>query len=90
MSDIRFSGVPVYPHVTGDNIMSGPSVNVGALAQQIAELPVQTLVELAAALVAVDAPTADRFADMLLDAVYNAAFAETASPFFVDEAEQVG
>jgi hypothetical protein len=87
MNDIRFPGVAVYPHVTGqqwceqcdlpldicrghdDNTMCAPPVDVTAMAQQIAALPVQTLVELAAAIAAIDAPTADRLADMLLDAI---------------------
>ncbi len=65
------NGVRVYPHVVGVNAMRAPAVNVAALAQQIAELPVQTLVELASAIVAVDAAQADRFADTLIDAAYD-------------------
>lgn len=80
MSDIHFSGVDVYPHVTGDNAMRGPSVDVTALAQQIAALPVQTLVELASSIVAVDAVTADRLVEMLIDATYDARQAEIVTP----------
>ncbi len=66
------NGVTVYPHVTGGaNTMRAPSVDVAALAAQIAALPVQTMTELAGALVAADAAQADRFADML-DAAYDA------------------
>lgn len=68
--------VAVYPHVTGDNAMRGPSVDVTALAQQIAALPVQTLFELAAAIAMIDAPTADRFADRLIVAAYDVRQAE--------------
>lgn len=52
-----------------DNTMRAPTVDVTALAQQIAALPVQTQVELAYALVAADAPMTDRFVDMLLDVI---------------------
>lgn len=62
------SGCYVYPHVVGDNAMRAPSVDVTALAAQIATLPVQTLVELAAALVATDATQADRLIDAISDA----------------------
>lgn len=69
----------------GTNTMRAPSVDVTALAQQIAALPVQTMTELAAAIVAIDATQADRFADMLLEAVYDATVVEFRPPFVADD-----
>jgi hypothetical protein len=68
------------------NTMRAPAVDVTALAQQIAALPAQTLTELAAAMAAIDAPMAERFGDMLLDAVYDATVVEFRPPFFVEPA----
>jgi hypothetical protein len=65
------------------NTMRAPAVDVTALAQQIAALPVQTLTELAAAIAAIDAPVAEQFADALLDAVYDATVVEFGPPFMV-------
>lgn len=71
----------VQGHDTG--AMRAPAVDVAALAAQIAALPVQTLTELAAAIAAIDAPVAEQFADMLLDAVYDATVVEFGPPFMV-------
>ena len=65
------------------NTMRAPAVDVAALAQQIAALPVQTMTQLAAAIAAIDAPVAERFGDALLDAVYDATVVEFGPPFMV-------
>ena len=70
--------------VSLDKFLYEEAVDVAALAQQIAALPVQTMTELAAAIAAIDAPMADRFGDALLDAVYDATVVEFCPPFFVE------
>jgi hypothetical protein len=90
MSDIRFSGVAVYPHVVQNDAAWGQQCNLpvdicrGHVDDAIAEavqiilaLTPAELVEFARQMAAANGAQADAVADALLDAVYDAVAVQT-------------